>query len=889
MSLRVGDRLGSYEIIGALGAGGMGEVYRAHDARLRRDVAIKVLADALASDSARLARFEREARTLAALNHPHIAHVYGFEQFEGRFLLVMELVPGEDLARRVARGALPLDEALSIATQTTEALAAAHAEGIVHRDLKPANIKVRADGVVKVLDFGIAKAVSLSATDTPVGGHAEPPDTPTHTAPDMTARGVIVGTAAYMAPEQAKGQPVDKRADIWAFGCVLYEMLVGRRAFDRADPSESLSAVLLADPDWDALPRETPIALERLLRRCLTKDRTRRLADISDARLELDEARSTDAKPPPTRRLTLASRLGWLAAGAALAAVAFVGSQTLRSRSSPPPTQLQRMTEAVGNEESPALSPDGKAVAYIAARDGKRQVFVRLLAGGAPLQLTRDDLDHEHPRWAPDSTSIVYFTPARTVGEPGTIWEVPALGGSPRRVMPAASGADVSRDGRRIAVFQYLNDRMALVTANRDGSARESVALLPESLYGYPRWSPDDRWIAYQRSDSLEFDKRLCIVASAGGEPRDIARADGMSGLTWLANGSGIIYSSSEGSTVLYPPTLNLRVVTVNGTGDRALTFGDVSHVEPDVQPSGVAATRIRANSDIWRIPVDSEPADNVRRAVRVTRQTGVAQVPSTSPDESEAVYLSDSGGHGNLWVASTDGSGARQITFETDSGVSIGVPMWSPTSNQIAFIVTKGGVARQWLVNSDGSDPRDFVGGVMASWSPDGKWLYYALRRKGVFEIEKIAAGGGSSVPVRADDAATPAVGADGTLYWTSPIRGVGGVWEWIIRKARPESGEAVTLVRVNGARVPWEFRAVQPILSPDQKWLAQPLVDGVTTNLWLIDTHDGSLRRVTDYGDRPIMIARRVSWSRDGSRIYAAVAETDADIVLFQNLVPD
>jgi Tol biopolymer transport system component len=242
---------------------------------------------------------------------------------------------------------------------------------------------------------------------------------------------------------------------------------------------------------------------------------------------------------------------------------------------------------------------------------------------------------------------------------------------------------------------------------------------------------------------------------------------------------------------------------------------------------------------------------------VRVTRQTGVAQVPSTSPDESEVVYLSDSGGHGNLWVASTDGAGARQITFERDSGVSIGVPMWSPTSNQIAFIVTRGGIARQWLVNSDGSDPRDFVGGVMASWSPDGKWLYYALRRRGMFEIEKIAAGGGSSVPVRADDAATPAVGADGTLYWTTPIKGGGGVWEWVIRKARPESGEAVTLVRVNGARVPWEFRAVQPILSPDQKWLAQPLVDGVTTNLWLIDTLDGSLRRVTDYGDLPIMIA--------------------------------
>ena len=272
-----------------------------------------------------------------------------------------------------------------------------------------------------------------------------------------------------------------------------------------------------------------------------------------------------------------------------------------------------------------------------------------------------------------------------------------------------------------------------------------------------------------------------------------------------------------------------------------------------------------------------------------MTHQTGVAQVPSRSPDETEVVFLSDSGGHGNLWAARTDGSGvSRQITFERELDVSIGVPTWSPTSNQIAYIVTRGGVFSQWLVNSETSEKRELVDGAMAYWSPDGKWLYYARRRNGRFEIEKIAADGGPPVPVRADDAATPAVGQDGTLYWATPVRGVGAVGDWIIRKARPEGGEAVTLVPLPGARIPWESRAIHAILSPDEKWLVQPLVDGATSNLWLINTQDGSLRRVTDYGGRPVMIARRVSWSRDSRKIYAAVAETDADIVLFQNLLP-
>ena len=392
MTLRVGYRLGSYDIVGMLGAGAMGEVYRAHDAKLGRDVAIKVLADRLAADPERLARFEREARALAALNHPHIAHVYSFEQLERRAVLVMELVPGEDLAERIVRGAIPLDAAIPIAIQLVVALAAAHAEGIVHRDLKPANIKVRADGVVKVLDFGLAKAVSASGGFDAHGrgNPTEPSESPTMTALAPTLGGVIMGTPAYMAPEQAKGQPVDKRADIWAFGCVLYEMLAGRRAFDGADTTELLAAVVRDNPDWDALPRETPAAIRRLLLRCLAKDRTRRLADISDARLDLDEAQTeplerskqpTAATPPERPRPSFASRLAWLGAGVVLLAAALLVIQALTPSSPLPVPQLQRMTNAVGNEESPALVA-GWQIRRICRRQGWQAADLRASAHG---------------------------------------------------------------------------------------------------------------------------------------------------------------------------------------------------------------------------------------------------------------------------------------------------------------------------------------------------------------------------------------------------------------------------------------------------------------------------------------------------------------------------
>jgi len=316
MSLAPGTRLGSYEILSPLGAGGMGEVYRARDAKLNRDVAIKVLPEAVAEDAERLARFQREAQVLASLNHPHIAAIYGLEKSGHVEALVLELVEGETLAERIGAGPIPVDEALAIARQIVDALEAAHEKGIVHRDLKPANVKITPEGKVKVLDFGLAKALT---------GDASSPDvshSPTLTA-QATQAGVVIGTAAYMSPEQARGKAVDKRADIWAFGAVLYEMLAGRKAFEGETVSDTLAAVLRADIDWSSLPPQTPAAVRGVLRRCLDRDPKHRLRDIGDARIALEDLVSTasgavgagaDAPPLPVRRPVWP----WLAAGIVL-------------------------------------------------------------------------------------------------------------------------------------------------------------------------------------------------------------------------------------------------------------------------------------------------------------------------------------------------------------------------------------------------------------------------------------------------------------------------------------------------------------------------------------------------------------------------------------------
>ena len=329
-------------------------------------------------------------------------------------------------------------------------------------------------------------------------------------------------------------------------------------------------------------------------------------------------------------------------------------------------------------------------------------------------------------------------------------------------------------------------------------------------------------------------------------------------------------------------------MIGTDGAGGRQITFGDVSYTEPDVHASGrVLASRTRIQSDVWRFPIDGTADANTRQAVRITRQTGQVQTPSASPDGRHVVYLSDSGGHGNLWVAGTDGSNVRQITFEHDPGVVLGVPVWSPDGSRIVFIRSQAGVTSEWLVNPDGSGAREAARGVSASWSADGRWLYYTVGNKGDSCIEKLLVDEAKAVSIRCDRAIAPAVGADGsTLYFSTRMAGASG-WDYEVRRARPENGAFTALARVVSTNVPYDAKLFAPTLSPDERWLTFALTEHGTSDLWLLPTDGRPLRRVTDFGDRTTLIVRRVAWAPDSKSLYAAVAETDADIVMIHHVL--
>jgi len=396
MAFTTGTKLGLYEIVAPLGAGGMGEVYRARDSKLKREVAIKVLPDAFYGDAERVSRFQREAEVLASLNHPHIAAIYDLVEFGGSRFLVLELVEGETLAERLKRGPIPIGESLVIAKQVAEGLEAAHAKGIIHRDLKPANIKIGADSKVKVLDFGLAK---VGAT----GRAVDPSDTPTQMSGTMP--GMIFGTPAYMSPEQAKGKEADRTADVWAFGCVLYEMLTGHQVFEGETVGEIVAGVFKVEPDWHRLPLETPEGIRRLLRRCLRKDRQLRLHDIADARIEIDETQSgfdvlSPVAPIATPRR---ERMAWISALTLLALIAAVlAVKAFRTVLPPPEVRLEISTPSTADLVSLAISPDGRKIVFVATSEGRPRLWVRSLESASMRPLTGTDFA-AYPFWSPDS------------------------------------------------------------------------------------------------------------------------------------------------------------------------------------------------------------------------------------------------------------------------------------------------------------------------------------------------------------------------------------------------------------------------------------------------------------------------------------------------------
>jgi Tol biopolymer transport system component len=888
MTLPRGIKLGSYAIVSALGAGGMGEVYRARDESLGREVAIKVLPKELASDPDRLRRFEQEARAAAALNHPNILAVYGFSTTEEHApYLVTELLEGQTLRERLQQGEIPVRKVVEFALQTVRGLAAAHDRGIVHRDLKPENLFLTRDGVVKILDFGLAKLIvpeaSASQTSMATAG--------------FTEVGVVLGTAGYMSPEQVRGQVVDHRSDIFSLGAILYEMLSGNRAFEGKTAADTMIAILKEEPaELSASGRSLPSALGRIVERCLEKDPGDRFQSARDLAFNLEWLSREETGSGAA--VVLPARKGgrWLIA--ALAALTLLGAAGLgfwarglkpRAENSPP-AELRRLTDFVGMEEFPALSPDGKSVAFTADVSGRRQIWVRLLAGGTPLQVTRDDADHQYARWSPDSSSLIYFSPSQEPDGEGKIWQISALGGTARPLVSSLSGGDPSHDGKHIAYFHSNQGNIELAVADPDGSNSRKLIVLPnEYNYSDLRWSPDDRKLGFQRGRTFDYD--VFYVPAEGGSLQAITQ-DGnpLGGFAWLPDGSGVVYSSSRGATVLYLRTMNLWSVETGGKNLRQLTFGETSYISPDLDRHGnIVATRRQIQFDIWRYPVDGSPEENVRRGAQITHQTGTVQTPSVGPGDRELVYLSDSGGHGNLWILNLETQQNRQVTFEHDPQLAIGVPVWSPDGKHIAY-VKRGLTAWNvdlWLMNPDGSDAHKVSeGGGWACWSLDSQWLYFSPPSQNGFRIDKVSPAGGGNLLVRAEGQ-KPAADSRGKLFFVESLPALNGLSDMEIRVADPENGPARRLARISGSRLS-SWLLMQPVLSPDGKWLAVLLTDGPTTDIWAQPTSGGPMRRITDFGRQATFITRRVSWSSDGHTLYAALGKGEADIVLLSNLKP-
>jgi Tol biopolymer transport system component len=627
-------------------------VYRAHDTKLGRDVAIKILPAAFTSDPDRRARFDREARLLAALNHPHIATVHGVEETGGVQAIVLELVEGPTLADRVTRGPLPVKEALSIAGQIADALDAAHEKGIVHRDLKPANIKLTPDGQVKVLDFGLAMAVQGASGDRSL--------LPTQL---VSESGTVMGTAAYMSPEQARGQVVDKRTDIWAFGCVLYELLTGRRAFDGATSSEMIAKVLEREPDWNALPATTPPAVKRLVERCLEKDSKRRLRDIGDAGAELDDRRPDAPAVAPKRRTLLAAALPWTLLVFAAGSLAWFWSRPAGDGSLGG-MQARPVTNDPGYSGEPALSPDGRLLAYSSDRAGagNRDIWVQQVDGGNPLRLTDDLADDSRPDFSPDAGQIAF----RSERSGGGVYVVPALGGTPRLLARGGRSPKFSPDGTRVAYWtgQFRGSSAAMESevyvVSLAGGA--PVRLMRDfAVANNPIWAPDSRSLLVLGRRTMTGPASVLDFwrAPVTGDAAEATGVMGWQGLREEIVSTGradLGLGSWTSRGFLIARHANLWMLPLSASGrlagpPRQLTLSTASFSVPAISHDGqVMFSAISLSRNIERLPLDTASQPEVL----YTDSNDNEWRASTSRDGATIVFERLNGRRHEIWAKNT-------------------------------------------------------------------------------------------------------------------------------------------------------------------------------------------------------------------------------------------
>ncbi|HJZ73819.1 MAG TPA: protein kinase [Vicinamibacterales bacterium] len=771
MPLVPGTRLGGYEILNLIGQGGMGEVYRARDSRLGRDVAIKVLPNSLVHDSERLARFEREARVLAALNHPHIGAIYGVEQSDGGQVLILELVEGRTLADRIAQGPISLDEALPIVRQVCNALDAAHQQGIIHRDLKPSNIKIRADGTVKVLDFGLAKILVRN------GPASEQSEVPTQTPEAGTRIGLILGTPAYMSPEQTRGAVVDKRTDVWAFGCVLYEVLTGRDAFAGKTVSDVIAAILEREPNWEALPARTPTPIRRLLRRCLDRDRTKRLRDIGDALLDIEEASNSQALEVDAPESVRSSRLLRYAVTLATTAVAAAAVTALVLAKRPQPTSQSptRFTipaplGAAITRAVPALSPDGRTLMFAAC-----------------TKCDTEDLDN----WLAYRRPLDQFS------------AVP---------VPGVNGA---------YFFFFSPDGLSLGFCTRDGLKKVSLAggppvTLYEGTVLGADWGVDNTIVFGSPSG-------LMRISATGGKPQPITTSNPGKLHAWptiLPGGIGVLFTVWEGSPAA--GTGQIAVVSLATRTERVLLKGSGSRFFAGHIIFG-------REGSLWAVPFDERRLDVTGEAVPVLEgvafspQFGLAMVAVArngslayltgdrpSPPTRTIVWVSRQGHEEALHLAAASYGWAR--VSPDGASVAVDVVESSGKSDIWIYNVARGTISK--LTNGPGIH-------LFPLWTQDGQGVVFTSGPPFSFFSQRVA----SAEPAR-HLITTSVAGALAASSWSHDGKKL--VFNYL---SVPRMGEnapfdiGVLTTNENGAWKPLletEAAEVAPVISPDGAWIA-------------------------------------------------------------------
>ncbi len=811
MSITPGTRFGPFEILALLGSGGMGEVYRARDTRLHRDVALKVLPKEFAQDPERVARLTREARLLASLSHPNIAAIHGIEEQHGEIALVLELVEGPTLAERFASGPLPLATALSVAQQVAEAIEAAHARGVIHRDLKPANLKLTADGQVKVLDFGIAKAL---ADDSAL-------QTPSATASLATTRsGIVIGTPGYMSPEQTTGGTVDRRTDVWAFGCVLFEALAGRRAFDGATVSDTLVRVLEHEPEWDALPQATPDALERLLSRCLRKDARQRLQDIGDARIEIEELRMTRegsaagrARSPRPARRGLALPWAFSAAIGIVAMALFVWG--LRRGGVAPVTPAHLIVELPPGVTLPldtehpvlALSPDGRRLVFLGDERGTRRLYVRDLADpvARPMAGTEDAVD---PFFSPDGASITFFSGPM-------IKKVAVVGGAPLAIH-AATEASVNRGATWIT-----SDSLIYAASPNSGLSQGST------VGGQPRGMDNWRYITAEIKAPYAWPSALpggrnVLFTDIVGDTSDQSRVNVLSlrdkGVRTLVSGGTSARYSATGHLLfarggaLYAVPFDAQRAQATGAESKALD-GIV------VEPNGAAQYAVSANGTLAYVggpPVARQHelvwVDRAGRAVTLRDDGREYSFPRLSPAGTELAFTSPTGSNYDVWILDLRRGSLQRVT--TASGEDF-EPVWHPDGTRLAISSEREDEEGPGLAWTNGPDFRlEFLLSTPGngnwefptSWSPDGKWLAFARHRvDAASDVEMLPTSGARTpVPFAADGASEMGAMFSPTSPYVAYVSDVSGREEVYVRPF-PGPGAAVPVSTNGGIEPVW------------------------------------------------------------------------------------